>query len=56
MLSHLGIICIANLANHRSPRLFFRCTARNALFRLNLFPEGSWRVGYRIEARKGNRK
>ena len=38
------------------PAVIFRCTARNALFRLNLFPQGSWRVGYRIEARKGNRK
>ena len=38
------------------PAVIFRCTARNALFRLNLFPQGSWHVGYRIEARKGNRK
>jgi hypothetical protein len=42
--------------NHRRPRLLSECTARNALFCLNLFPQGSWRVGYRFEARKGNRK
>jgi hypothetical protein len=29
------------------------CTARNALFRLNLFPQGLWLVGYRMEQGKG---
>src|ERR1700693_2722935 len=37
-------------------RGYFPMHCRNALFRLNLFPQGSWRVEYRIEARKGNRK
>jgi hypothetical protein len=48
----LGVLC----ASAPQPAVIFRRIARNARFHLNVFPQGSWRVGDRIEARKGNRK
>jgi hypothetical protein len=41
----LSALCIANLANHRSPRLFSDALRHCPAVSPDVFPQGSWRGG-----------